>query len=98
MNILALRGLILGVGGRMLFGTEEGKRFRPPPAQPAAEQRGAWVGSNENTLRVAKNVTLDMAKLANTRKTKGVSVKGNDIILDPAQIGGGRLWKTKSSA
>ncbi len=29
---------------------------------------------------------LDMAKLINTRKTKGVSVEGNDIILDPAQM------------
>jgi hypothetical protein len=29
---------------------------------------------------------LDMAKLINTRKTKGVSVDDNDIILDPAQM------------
>jgi len=29
---------------------------------------------------------LDMAKLVNTRNTKGVSVEGNDIILDPAQM------------
>ena len=29
---------------------------------------------------------LDMAKMINTRKTKGVSVEGNDIILDPAQM------------
>jgi hypothetical protein len=29
---------------------------------------------------------LDMAKLINTRKTKGVSVDDNDIILDPARM------------
>ena len=29
---------------------------------------------------------LDMAKLINTRKTRGVSVDDNDIILDPAQM------------
>jgi hypothetical protein len=29
---------------------------------------------------------LDMAKLINTRKTKGVSVDDNDILLDPAQM------------
>jgi hypothetical protein len=29
---------------------------------------------------------LDMAKLVNTRKTKGVSVEGNDIMIDPAQM------------
>jgi hypothetical protein len=33
-----------------------------------------------------KLLGLDMAKLVNTRKTKGVSVEGNDIILDPAQM------------
>jgi hypothetical protein len=35
---------------------------------------------------VMKLLGLDMAKLVNTRKTKGVSVEGNDIILDPAQM------------
>jgi len=35
---------------------------------------------------VMKLFGLDMAKLINTRKTKGVSVEGNDIILDPAQM------------
>ncbi len=35
---------------------------------------------------VMKLLHLDMAKLVNTRKTKGVSVDGNDIILDPAQM------------
>ena len=29
---------------------------------------------------------LDMAKLINTRKTRGVSVDDNDIILDPARM------------
>ena len=29
---------------------------------------------------------LDMAKLVNTRHTKGVSMEGNDVILDPAQM------------
>jgi hypothetical protein len=33
-----------------------------------------------------KLLGLDMAKLVNTRRTKGVSVEGNDIILDPAQM------------
>jgi hypothetical protein len=33
-----------------------------------------------------KLFVLDMAKLINTRKTKGVSVEGNDIILDAAQM------------
>jgi hypothetical protein len=33
---------------------------------------------------VMKLLGLDMAKLVNTRKTRGVSVEGNDIILDPA--------------
>jgi len=35
---------------------------------------------------VMRLLGLDMAKLVNTRKTKGVSVEGNDIILDPAQM------------
>jgi hypothetical protein len=35
---------------------------------------------------VMKLFGLDMAKLVNTRNTKGVSVEGNDIILDPAQM------------
>ena len=35
---------------------------------------------------VMKLFGLDMAKLINTRKTKGVSVDGNDIILDAAQM------------
>ena len=35
---------------------------------------------------VMKLLGLDMAKLINTRKTKGVSVEGNDIILDAAQM------------
>jgi hypothetical protein len=35
---------------------------------------------------VMKLLGLDMAKLVNTRRTKGVSVEGNDIILDPAQM------------
>ena len=35
---------------------------------------------------VMKLLGLDMAKLINTRKTKGVSVEGNDIILDPARM------------
>ena len=35
---------------------------------------------------VMKLLGLDMAKLVNTRKTKGVSVEGNDIILDPARM------------
>jgi hypothetical protein len=35
---------------------------------------------------VMKLFGLDMAKLVNTRKTKGVSVEGNDIILDPARM------------
>jgi hypothetical protein len=35
---------------------------------------------------VMKLFGLDMAKLINTRKTKGVSVEGNDIILDAAQM------------
>ena len=35
---------------------------------------------------VMKLLGLDMAKLVNTRNTKGVSVDGNDIILDPAQM------------
>jgi hypothetical protein len=33
-----------------------------------------------------KLLGLDMAKLVNTRKTKGVTLEGNDIILDPAQM------------
>lgn len=33
-----------------------------------------------------KLLGLDMAELINTRKTKGVSVEGNDIILDAAQM------------
>jgi hypothetical protein len=33
-----------------------------------------------------KVLGLHMAKLVNTRKTKGVSVEGDDIILDPAQM------------
>jgi hypothetical protein len=35
---------------------------------------------------VMKVLGLDMAQLVNTRKTKGVSVEGNDIILDAAQM------------
>jgi hypothetical protein len=35
---------------------------------------------------VMKLLGLDMAKLVNTRNTKGVSVEGNDVILDPAQM------------
>ena len=35
---------------------------------------------------VMKLLRLDLAKLVNTRNTKGVSVDGNDIILDPAQM------------
>jgi hypothetical protein len=35
---------------------------------------------------VMKLLGLDMAKLINTFKTKGMSVDGNDIILDPAQM------------
>jgi hypothetical protein len=35
---------------------------------------------------VMKVFGLDMAKLVNTRNTKGVSVEGNDVILDPAQM------------
>jgi hypothetical protein len=35
---------------------------------------------------VMKLVGLDMAKLVNTSKTKGVSVEGNDIILDASQM------------
>lgn len=35
---------------------------------------------------VMKLFGLDMAKLINTRNTKGVRVDGNDIILDPAQM------------
>ena len=35
---------------------------------------------------VMKLFGLDMAKLVNTRNTKGVSVEGNDVILDPAQM------------
>jgi len=35
---------------------------------------------------VMKLLGLDVAKLMNTRNTKGVSVEGNDIILDPAQM------------
>jgi hypothetical protein len=33
-----------------------------------------------------KMLGLDMAKLINTHKTKGVSVDGDDIILDPSQM------------
>jgi hypothetical protein len=33
-----------------------------------------------------KLLGLDMAKLIETRKTKGVSMEGNDIILDPAHM------------
>ena len=35
---------------------------------------------------VMKLLGLDTAKLVNTRRTKGVSVEGNDIILDPTQM------------
>jgi hypothetical protein len=35
---------------------------------------------------VMKLFGLDMEKLVSTRKTKGVSVEGNDIILDPDQM------------
>jgi hypothetical protein len=35
---------------------------------------------------VMKLFGLDMAKLVNTRNSKGVSVEGNDIILDPARM------------
>lgn len=35
---------------------------------------------------VMKVLGLDMAKLLNTRKTKGVSADGNDLILDTAQM------------
>ena len=35
---------------------------------------------------VMKLFGLDMAKVINTRKTKGLIVDGNDVILDPAQM------------
>lgn len=35
---------------------------------------------------VMKLLGLDIAKLVNIRNTKGVSVEGNDLILDPAQM------------
>jgi len=35
---------------------------------------------------VMKLLGVDIANLVNTRKTKGVSVEGNDIILDPVQM------------
>lgn len=35
---------------------------------------------------VMKLLGLDVAKLVNTRKTKGVSIEGNDLVLDPARM------------
>jgi hypothetical protein len=63
-------GIDFGCG--WAYALRHGRRqgVSPPSGAARCGAAGAWAGSNENTLRVAKNVTLDMAKLANTRKTK----------------------------